>query len=244
MHRVDNPTVVGCSYETLLRMVSTGAVTRDSILRGPSTRQLWQVARRVPGIAHLVGNCHQCRAKVERRAGAQLPHCCAACGVSFGAYLDRNWYGLPDINPLPDDPSLDPADRMTPRGMTPTRSASLSTFVTDDELLVPEVCSDAPRNASEALARTARTQPMGIVSGKSAFTREGHDSVDGSSAELLTVMERTLLDRAARLERTNRILLATTLVCFVISLALLVQFTMALRDWLTPVSVPAAARAE
>ncbi len=232
--------MVGCSYETLLRMVAAGDVTRDSILRGPSTRQLWQVARRVPGIAHLVGSCHQCRSKVERREGAQPPIRCASCGVSFGAYLDRNWYGLPDINPLPDDPAFDLGDRPVARGMTPLRTTSLSTFVPDDELLVPEVCSDGPRSASEAAERAAPASGINAAAIGSAFRREAQGSESGADPELLTVMERTLLDRAARLERTNRILLYTTVVCFVIAIVMTIQFTVSLRNWLNPASTASA----
>ena len=231
VRRTEVPTVVGCSYETLLRMVQSGDITRDSIVRGPSTKQLWQVARRVPGIAHLVGSCHQCRAKVERRAGAQPPIRCGGCGANFGAYLDRNWYGLPEINPLPDDPSLDSPERGHPRGMTMARSASLSSFVEDDDLLVPEVDGDTPRNAQEAAARMSRAAAMTASNAGSVFARPPSERGDDeSSNQLLTVMERTLLDRTARLERTNRILLGTTIVCFIIAFALTIVFLIKLRE--------------
>lgn len=229
VHRTDVPTVVGCSYETLLRMVQAGEVTRDTILRGPSTKQLWQVARRVPGIAHLVGSCHQCRAKVERRVGAQPAQQCRECGANFGAYLDRNWYGLPDINPLPDDPAVDPSEHRQSRGMTPARSTSLSSFVTDDELLVPEIYTDAPRSARDAAARAtpATAQP-------SAFARTASSEDGEAASELMSVAERTLIDRTRRLESTNRILLTTTVICFVLAFALAVWFVVSLRDMGSP----------
>ena len=88
----------GCSYETLVKMVERGQINRYSILRGPTTKQFWTVARHVPGVAHLLGYCHNCDASVDPG-----DHGCHACGVAFGAYLDRNFMGLPEIRPLPWD---------------------------------------------------------------------------------------------------------------------------------------------
>src|SRR5262245_7092805 len=68
------PFMPGCSWDQLATFVARGIVTRDSVLRGPTTRQLWTIARRVPGVAHLLGLCHACQAKVDPKKGA-----CPAC---------------------------------------------------------------------------------------------------------------------------------------------------------------------
>jgi hypothetical protein len=93
----------GASYETIVKLVERGMIDRYSILRGPTTRQFWTVARRVPGIAHLLGYCHNCDATVGKD-----DHGCPVCGVPFGAYLDRNYLGLPEVKPLPwEAPAID-----------------------------------------------------------------------------------------------------------------------------------------
>ncbi len=113
----------GCSYQTLVKLIERGRVTRTTIVRGPTTRQLWSVARHVNGVAHLLGYCHQCDASVDRG-----DHVCHACGAQFGAYLDRNYLGLPEIRPLPWEADLDEESRRTGGGR-------LSRFASDEELL-------------------------------------------------------------------------------------------------------------
>jgi hypothetical protein len=64
----------GCSYEVLLKQIRNGKITRSTVIRGPTTRQFWSVARNVPGVAHLLGYCHRCGRHVAATA-AQCPHC-------------------------------------------------------------------------------------------------------------------------------------------------------------------------
>ncbi|MBZ0172102.1 MAG: hypothetical protein K8E66_06965, partial [Phycisphaerales bacterium] len=68
----------GCSYETLVRLVTRGRVTVDSVIRGPSSRQFWTLARWCPGVAHLLGVCHSCQRGVDPNDPA-----CGGCGASF-----------------------------------------------------------------------------------------------------------------------------------------------------------------
>ena len=89
----------GIAYERLLAMIDEGRVTRYTILRGPTTGQLWTVARRVPCVAHHLGDCHACNAKIDPHLTA-----CPDCGVRFGAWLERNHLGLPEIRSMPWDP--------------------------------------------------------------------------------------------------------------------------------------------
>ncbi|MEZ6317858.1 MAG: hypothetical protein R3B49_03745 [Phycisphaerales bacterium] len=61
------PTRPGCSYETLRTLVEQAIVKRDAVIRGPSTRQFWMLATRVPGVAHLFGVCHSCQTGLPGR---------------------------------------------------------------------------------------------------------------------------------------------------------------------------------
>src|SRR5580765_972695 len=102
----NRPFQPGCSYETLIRLIERGQVTKYAIIRSPTTKQFWTVAKRVPGIAHLLGYCHNCDASVDPG-----DHGCHACGVPFGAYLDRNYLGLPEVRPLPWEAPIEEDER-------------------------------------------------------------------------------------------------------------------------------------
>ncbi len=131
----DRPHQPGCSYETLVKLVEREQIAKHTIIRGPTTRQFWTIAKRVPGVAHLLGFCHNCAASV-----APADHGCHACGVPFGAYLDRNYLGLPEIRPLPWEAQLEENDpgRVASRPLPGShfgQTAGLSSFASDEELL-------------------------------------------------------------------------------------------------------------
>jgi RNA polymerase subunit RPABC4/transcription elongation factor Spt4 len=120
-----HPFAPGMTYDHLVALVNTGEVGRHAILRGPTTRQLWKVARRVRGIAHLVGRCHNCGEHIENKARQ-----CPACQAPFLTYKDRNNFGV-DIS-LPPEGSID--------GM----SSFLSDTVILDTLSTPLTLPKAP----------------------------------------------------------------------------------------------------
>lgn len=83
------------SYRTLRNLVRRGRITADSVLRGPTTNQFWRAAGQTPGVAHLLGRCHNCG------GGAQATDfMCSTCGVSFAMEDDRQFLGLSPIRPL------------------------------------------------------------------------------------------------------------------------------------------------
>jgi len=150
MRDPQRPFQPGASYATITRMIERGQINKLSIIRGPTTKQFWTIAKRVPGIAHLLGYCHACDAPVKPE-----DHGCHVCGARFGAYLDRNYLGLPEIRPLPWEEAAQEAPEtsalttsppeQTP-GFEPSEAVAttggfeggrISSFATDEELLGP-----------------------------------------------------------------------------------------------------------
>ena len=86
----------GCTYETIAKLIEQHKITPETILRGPSTRQFWTLARNTPGVAHLLGMCHSCQTTVETSAFA-----CPSCHASFTIERDRQHLGLGPSRPLP-----------------------------------------------------------------------------------------------------------------------------------------------
>lgn len=174
----ERPFRPGCSYETLVRLVERGDIDRTTVMRGPTTRQFWTVARRVPGVAHLLGYCHACDAHVDEDAVA-----CPNCQEPFGAYLDRDFLGLPDVQPLPGTAPEDSAvghvavtTTVRPLTLAPR---GISSFGTDDELMA----SPAAVSTSAAAGETS-----------------------GTATETQSPLEAALRRRVFRLERTVRVL--------------------------------------
>lgn len=98
----ERPFRPGCAYETIRAMVGKGLITGQTVLRGPTTRQFWRHARRVPGVAHLLGVCHACQREVSPEA-----FMCPACGASFAAETDRQHLGLSTVSLLPGQASAE-----------------------------------------------------------------------------------------------------------------------------------------
>lgn len=91
-----NPHLPGCSYEVLRAMVRKGRVRPETILRGPTSRQFWLPASRMPGVAHLLGRCHAC----DRPAAITATEC-THCRASFSVPEDRQYLGLAEVRWLP-----------------------------------------------------------------------------------------------------------------------------------------------
>lgn len=118
-----NPFRPGCSFETLRGLIARGKVGPDTVIRGPSTRQFWELSRRAPGIANLLGLCHNCQAAVDPAEFA-----CRACGVAFNAERDRQHLGVGSIRLLPGQASPEriAAASLPAHAVSPDRAASTS----------------------------------------------------------------------------------------------------------------------
>lgn len=86
----------GCTYDTLVRLVDQGKIGPETVLRGPTTRQFWMLARHAPGVASRMGMCHSCQSPVKPDAFA-----CPSCHASFSVERDRQHLGLGPARPLP-----------------------------------------------------------------------------------------------------------------------------------------------
>lgn len=96
IHDPAQPFRPGCSFETLTALLRRGKIGPDTVLRGPTTRQFWTPARRTPGIANLLGFCHNCSTVV-----APDDFFCDECGADFSVDPDRQFLGLGEVRLLP-----------------------------------------------------------------------------------------------------------------------------------------------
>ena len=69
-----NPAAPGMKWSTLLALVKKGQVTPRSIVRGPTTHQLWRLAAQVKGLSREFGLCYSCGLEITRTTN-QCPHC-------------------------------------------------------------------------------------------------------------------------------------------------------------------------
>jgi hypothetical protein len=86
----------GCSFETVRELVKRGRIVRETVIRGPATRQFWNFAGRTPTVANLLGLCHNCGGEVPPDAFS-----CGACGAVFTPETDRQHLGLAPVHLLP-----------------------------------------------------------------------------------------------------------------------------------------------
>lgn len=84
-----NPFRPGCCYDVIVKMASAGKIKPTTVMRGPTTRQFWSVARNVPGVAHLIGYCHECGGHVSKADTS-----CGNCKALFTEPRERNALGL------------------------------------------------------------------------------------------------------------------------------------------------------
>src|SRR6478609_11304598 len=69
-----NPAAPGMRFETLLGFVRKGRVRARSVVRGPTTHQLWRFAAHVKGLSREFGLCYSCGSTVEPTANL-CPQC-------------------------------------------------------------------------------------------------------------------------------------------------------------------------
>ncbi len=86
----------GCSYQVIVQQISRGRINLNTVLRGPTTRQFWMKAARVPGVAQLLGICHSCNSGVTPGSKS-----CSNCHVAFVVESSRQMLGLGPVLLVP-----------------------------------------------------------------------------------------------------------------------------------------------
>ena len=74
VRQMRNPWAPGMRWETLLALIKRGQVTKDSIVRGPTTHQLWKRASEVKGLSREFGLCYSCGGEIDTQANL-CGHC-------------------------------------------------------------------------------------------------------------------------------------------------------------------------
>jgi hypothetical protein len=69
-----NPAAPGMRFETLLSFVRKGRVRARSVVRGPTTHQLWRFAAHVKGLSREFGLCFSCGSAIDTTANI-CPQC-------------------------------------------------------------------------------------------------------------------------------------------------------------------------
>src|SRR5438105_1721814 len=63
-----NPAAPGMKWSVLLALVEKGRITARSVIRGPTTHQLWRFAAQVKGLSREFGLCYSCGGEIARDA--------------------------------------------------------------------------------------------------------------------------------------------------------------------------------
>ncbi|MBX3375616.1 MAG: hypothetical protein KF678_01270 [Phycisphaeraceae bacterium] len=149
-----NPWRPGCSIETLRELIRRGKVTRDTVIRGPGTKQFWNFAGRTPSVANLLGLCHNCRAAVKPD-----DYSCKACGAHFSPDPDRQHLGLAPVHLLPGDasPEIVAAASLETPGPAPVPVAL--TTGAKAEVMVPAAAATLPAATTSRTPSAAAPPP-------------------------------------------------------------------------------------
>ncbi|MBU6414498.1 MAG: hypothetical protein KGS45_13630 [Planctomycetes bacterium] len=172
----------GCSFEVLRALVLKGRLSKETIIRGPSTRQFWMTAAQTPGIGHLFGSCHSCGTECS-----PSDITCDECHAGFIIESNRQHLGLGPIHLLP-------GTGMPPQSNPKNTANHLKSLVgdsIDEEQLIAAAATTLPRDElpeSHPELRSSYDSPRrgdaGVIS--SAELRQLENRL--SNARLLTLV--------------------------------------------------------
>lgn len=200
-----NPHFVGLGYDAIVAMIQSHELDRDAAVRGPTTGQYWMLARRVPGLAHHFGRCHNCQSPVDPASPR-----CRACEAVPPAPPSRNHFGLPPITAV--DKPVD-------------AKPDFSAFIEDGRLLVAAPAIPLATTALAPVADRPPPPPGGTAPQPVPVAVPAHAPVDGAVAQHRAAMlDRALVSRTRSLERVNRWLLALSIMGFASALLFIVAY--------------------
>ncbi len=134
----------GFNYTSMKRLINTGKVTATSIVRGPSTQQLWAPAKLAPGLAHLVGSCPRCETPTPTDATK-----CGNCAQPFEAEPAYNELGLPFETATQARTAQEELDREVARCSGRSRSLRLWNHPDVPMLSLCPYCGDWQKSADQ-----------------------------------------------------------------------------------------------
>ncbi|MBC7834151.1 MAG: hypothetical protein H7Y88_03505 [Phycisphaerales bacterium] len=155
IREVSAPFRPGCSLATIKMLVERGRITVDTVVRGPSTGQFWRDARQAPGIAELLGICHQCGGSV--RSGQPA---CGACGAALGALSHRDELGLWPVRPIQDAPLIEPLPLAARTPPIADAAGTRAKLLAEPALATRSAVASAPSFASSADRGTAHQRAI------------------------------------------------------------------------------------
>ncbi|MFM1822046.1 MAG: hypothetical protein RI967_312 [Planctomycetota bacterium] len=225
------PHFVGFRHAALVAAIRAGEIGRDAIVRGPTTRQLWTIARRAQGIAHLFGRCHACQAPVTEAEPA-----CAACGATPDAPAERNYFGLPPFEPIapPTGARADFAAFLEDSGLLVVRARAVPPPGAAIVRVAPPVAAPVESQVGAKpstpavgtrLATVGAAAPAPVPAVATAPAPASTPVAEPPPNRALSPIDRSLVARTRSLERVNRMLFAAAVVGF--ALALLFGFLFA-----------------
>ncbi|MEY3142076.1 MAG: hypothetical protein RLY21_569 [Planctomycetota bacterium] len=211
------PHFVGYSYATLVAAIRAGEVGRDAIVRGPSTRQFWTVARRAAGLAHLFGRCHACQGPMTAEEAD-----CGACGVSAYDWQDRNYLGLPPVEAVAQPSASLDAQALVHSAFVREGSVYFvrtSPVPPPTSMVVRVTPPAAVATSPQTLAVLEPALPAPVTASSAAPTAPAPSEASPPRGGLSQV-DRSLASRVRRLERINQILFLATVFAGLLALVL------------------------
>jgi len=132
IHDENSPHRPGCSYQTLRQLAQRGRISLDTVLRGPTTRQFWSMARNARGVAHLLGECHICH-----HPASEDEYMCRTCGAVFEAPKDRQRFGVGAVRLIPGQTPADVVARSLSTSENEAQASRAAKQSTDVPTQVP-----------------------------------------------------------------------------------------------------------
>ncbi|MFM7260214.1 MAG: hypothetical protein ACKO3W_06380 [bacterium] len=218
------PHFVGFGYEALCAAIRNGEIGRDAIVRGPSTRQFWTIARRAPGLAHLFGRCYACQSPI----GADDP-ACRECGAANSIEADRNFFGLPAYEPIapPANAKPDHSAFIVDSGLLLIRSMPVRSPARTVVRVAPPVVTGEISSVEMTRIDESGIDPSGISSSGTSVAAPSRTATNvvattPAAAQVprsaLSAIDRGLIERSRRLETWNRVLFGATAAGFAFAL--------------------------
>jgi hypothetical protein len=195
-----NPAAPGMRFDTLLALVRRGQVTAQSVVRGPTTHQLWRFAAQVKGLSRAFGVCYSCGGSVEPDA-TLCSHCnrmqeppvnpdvLLETGLAPAADHQTIRKELRPLDPRPPAPAVPPARPAPPAPAAPAASAArpqpADIFTPDHPQLEHEhERMAAPSRREESQPRRSEREPRFEPRAQSPASQRPRPSPDADSAIL------------------------------------------------------------